>query len=165
MKDKKIISKLFDLKGRNIVITGASGLLGSQYANILSSAGANIILLDVDTIKNEKLKSALIKKYKNKIGAYTLDISNQTEVNKISKKVIKDFKKIDGLINNAAYTSKGAKEKSDNTFGSFENLLAPYISFPSMVFFFCCGQFLFISEQHLTEMLSDIISSLNNKIK
>ena len=61
MKDKKIISKLFDLKGRNIVITGASGLLGSQYANILSSAGANIILLDVDTIKNEKLKSALIK--------------------------------------------------------------------------------------------------------
>ena len=121
MKDKKIISKLFDLKGRNIVITGASGLLGSQYANILSSAGANIILLDVDTIKNEKLKSALIKKYKNKIGAYTLDISNQTEVNKISKKVIKDFKKIDGLINNAAYTSKGAKEKSDNAFGSFEN--------------------------------------------
>ena len=121
MKDKKIISKLFDLKGRNIVITGASGLLGSQYANILSSAGANIILLDVDTIKNEKLKSALIKKYKNKIGAYTLDISNHTEVNKISKKVIKDFKKIDGLINNAAYTSKGAKEKSDNAFGSFEN--------------------------------------------
>ena len=121
MKDKKIISKLFDLKGRNIVITGASGLLGSQYANILSSAGANIILLDVDTIKNEKLKSALIKKYKNKIGAYTLDISNQTEVNKISKKVIKDFKKIDGLINNAAYTSKGAKEKPDNAFGSFEN--------------------------------------------
>ena len=121
MKDKKIISKLFDLKGRNIVITGASGLLGSQYANILSSAGANIILLDVDTIKNEKLKSTLIKKYKNKIGAYTLDISNQTEVNKISKKVIKDFKKIDGLINNAAYTSKGAKEKSDNAFGSFEN--------------------------------------------
>ena len=121
MKDKKIISKLFDLKGRNIVITGASGLLGSQYANTLSSAGANIILLDVDTIKNEKLKSALIKKYKNKICAYTLDISNQTEVNKISKKVIKDFKKIDGLINNAAYTSKGAKEKSDNAFGSFEN--------------------------------------------
>ena len=121
MKDEKIISKLFDLEGRNIVITGASGLLGSQYANILSSAGANIILLDINTVKNEKLKSTLVKKYKNKISAYTLDISNQTEVNKISKKVIKDFKKIDGLINNAAYTTKGAKEKSDNAFGTFEN--------------------------------------------
>ena len=116
-----MISKLFDLEGRNIVITGASGLLGSQYANTLSSAGANIILLDIDTAKNEKLKSTLIKKYKNKISAYTLDISNQTEVNKTSKKIMKDFKKIDGLINNAAYTSKGAKEKSDNAFGSFEN--------------------------------------------
>ena len=121
MKDEKMISKLFDLEGRNIVITGASGLLGSQYANTLSSAGANIILLDIDTTKNEKLKSALVKKYKNKISAYTLDISDQTEVNKTSKKIMKDFKKIDGLINNAAYTSKGAKEKSDNAFGSFEN--------------------------------------------
>ncbi len=121
MKDEKIIAKLFDLEGRNIVITGSSGLLGSQYANTLSSAGANIILLDIDTTKNEKLKSALVKKYKNKISAYTLDISNQTEVNKTSKKIMKDFKKIDGLINNAAYTSKGAKEKSDNAFGSFEN--------------------------------------------
>ena len=121
MKDEKTISKLFDLEDRNIVITGASGLLGSQYANTLSSAGANVILLDINTAKNEKLKSALVKKYKNKISAYTLDISNQTEVNKIAKKVIKDFKKIDGLINNAAYTSKGAKEKSDDAFGSFEN--------------------------------------------
>ena len=121
MKDEKMISKLFDLEGRNIVITGASGLLGSQYANTLSSAGANIILLDIDTTKNEKLKSALVKKYKNKISAYTLDISNQIEVNKTSKKIIKDFKKIDGLINNAAYTTKGAKEKSDNAFGTFEN--------------------------------------------
>ena len=121
MKDEKMISKLFDLEGRNIVITGSSGLLGSQYANTLSSAGANIILLDIDTTKNEKLKSALVKKYKNKISAYTLDISNQTEVNKTSKKIMKDFKKIDGLINNAAYTSKGAKEKSDNAFGAFEN--------------------------------------------
>jgi len=121
MKDEKMISKLFDLEGRNIVITGASGLLGSQYANTLSSAGANIILLDINTAKNEKLKSSLVKKYKNKISAYTLDISDQTEVNKTSKKIMKDFKKIDGLINNAAYTSKGAKEKSDNAFGSFEN--------------------------------------------
>ena len=121
MKDKKMISKLFDLEGRNIVITGASGLLGSQYANTLSSAGANIILLDINTTKNEKLKSSLVKKYKNKISAYTLDISNQIEVNETSKKIIKDFKKIDGLINNAAYTSKGAKEKSDNAFGAFEN--------------------------------------------
>ena len=121
MKDEKMISKLFDLEGRNIVITGASGLLGSQYANTLSSAGANIILLDINTAKNEKLKSSLVQKYKNKISAYTLDISDQTEVNKTSKKIMKDFKKIDGLINNAAYTSKGAKEKSDNAFGSFEN--------------------------------------------
>jgi NAD(P)-dependent dehydrogenase (short-subunit alcohol dehydrogenase family) len=118
---KNIISKLFDLENRNIVITGSSGLLGSQYANTLSAAGANIILLDIDIIKNKKLESDLIKKYGNKVHAYAVDISNKKEVNKLSKQILKDFKKIDGLINNAAYTSKGAKEKSDNAFGSFEN--------------------------------------------
>ena len=94
--------------------------IGCEYV-IIGHSERRILAKESDDILSQKLKSALIKKYKNKIGAYTLDISKQTEVNKISKKVIKDFKKIDGLINNAAYTSKGAKEKSDNAFGSFEN--------------------------------------------
>tara|TARA_B100000029_G_scaffold457104_1_gene485577 strand:- start:1261 stop:2091 length:831 start_codon:yes stop_codon:yes gene_type:complete len=121
MNDKNEIIKLFNLKNRNIVITGSSGLLGSQYAETLCSAGANVILLDINTKKNKGLESRLKKRYKNKICAYTVDISNQDDVNNIAKIVLKDFKKINGLINNAAYTSKGAKEKSDNAFGKFED--------------------------------------------
>ena len=56
MKRVDTISKLFDVKNRNIVITGSSGLLGSQYANTLSAAGANVILVDLDSIKNKKLE-------------------------------------------------------------------------------------------------------------
>ena len=121
MKQVDGISKLFDIKNRNIVITGSSGLLGSQYANTLSAAGANVILVDLDSAKNKKLENSLIKKYGTKARSYTTDISNIQEVKKLAKNVLSDFKKIDGLVNNAAYTSKGAKEKSDNAFGSFEN--------------------------------------------
>ena len=121
MKRTHDISKLFDIKNRNIVITGSSGLLGSQYANTLSAAGANVILVDLDSTKNKNLERSLRKKYRTRARSYTTDISNLQEVKKLAKNVLRDFKKIDGLINNAAYTSKGAKEKSDNAFGSFEN--------------------------------------------
>ena len=121
MKRVDGISKLFDIKNRNIVITGSSGLLGSQYANILSASGANVILVDLNSIKNKKLERSLRKKYGTNARSYTTDISNLQEVKKVAKNVLRDFKKIDGLVNNAAYTSKGAKEKSDNAFGSFEN--------------------------------------------
>jgi NAD(P)-dependent dehydrogenase (short-subunit alcohol dehydrogenase family) len=103
------------------VITGSSGLLGSQYANILSASGANVILVDLDSIKNKKLERSLRKKYRTKARSYITDISNLQEVKKLAKNVLRDFKKIDGLVNNAAFTSKVAKEESDNPYGSFEN--------------------------------------------
>jgi len=121
MKQVDTSSKLFDVQNRNIVITGSSGLLGSQYANTLSAAGANVILVDLESKKNKKLENSLVKKYGNKARSYTSDISNLQEIKKLTKNVLRDFKRIDGLINNAAFTSKGAKEESDNPYGSFEN--------------------------------------------
>ncbi len=122
MNKNDIISKLFDLKNKNIVITGSSGLLGTQYAKILSAAGANLILLDIDMKNNKKLEENLVRKYKNKSRSYQIDISNQKELKELSKVILTHFKKIDGLINNAAYTSKNARVNSDNDFnGKFEN--------------------------------------------
>ena len=66
MKRVDTTSKLFDVKNRNIVITGSSGLLGTQYANTLSAAGANVILVDLESKKNKKLENSLVKKYGNK---------------------------------------------------------------------------------------------------
>jgi NAD(P)-dependent dehydrogenase (short-subunit alcohol dehydrogenase family) len=42
------INKLFNLKDQIIVLTGSAGLLGSQYAQILSDAGATLILIDTN---------------------------------------------------------------------------------------------------------------------
>ena len=42
------IKKIFDIKNKNIVLTGASGTLGTEYSNFLSSAGANLILIDLN---------------------------------------------------------------------------------------------------------------------
>ena len=65
MKENEIL-KMFDLKGRNIIITGSAGLLGSQYALTLSKVGANTILVDLDKKRNQKLMEDIKSKYHTK---------------------------------------------------------------------------------------------------
>ena len=105
---------IFNLQDRNIVITGSSGTLGTQFSHILSSVGANVILVDIDTKNNNKLEQIIQKKYKPNPKSYTLDLTNTKKVVSTCKKIIKDFRKIDGLINNAAFTSKVGISQSIN---------------------------------------------------
>ena len=55
--------KLFDLSDKVIIITGAAGNLGSQYAEGLSEVGANVVLGDLDYTKCKQLSTKLKKKY------------------------------------------------------------------------------------------------------
>jgi len=122
MKKVDPISKAFDIQGRNIVITGSSGTLGSQYSHFLSSVGANIILIDLDYNKNKKLEKEIKKKYHTNVHAYQVDISDSKKVKSICKEIISDYHHIEGLINNAGFTSKFAKEqKSKSYVASFED--------------------------------------------
>ena len=119
MKSTPKISKLFDLTGRNIIVTGSSGTLGSQYADTLSQAGANVILVDINN-ENNNLDKTLRKKYKTNAKFYCTDISIEKNVLSLKKNILTDFKKIDGLVNNAAYTNIDAIKNSDNIYAPFE---------------------------------------------
>jgi len=49
------INKIFNLNNKVIILTGASGLLGTEYAHGLSQAGANVVLADLNFEKCKKL--------------------------------------------------------------------------------------------------------------
>ena len=93
--------KIFDIKGKTIVLTGSAGRVGSRFAHTLSNAGANVILVDKETKKNTKLESEINKKYKTKAIAQNININDSQEVEKLVEFVLKKYKKIDVLINNA----------------------------------------------------------------
>ena len=97
-----------DLNNKNIVLTGGSGFFGRQIIEAFKLSGSNIIILD---IKRPKLL--------DNIQYYKCDITNENQVKKIAKKIVKKNKKVDVLINNAAsnYVPKG----KSNDF-SLENL-------------------------------------------
>ena len=103
---------MFDIKNRVVILTGSAGLLGSQYANAISMAGANVILVDVNLDRNKSLEKNLALKYNTKPMAVKVDISDKEEVKKLREKIISKYGKIDILINNAAFTRKHPLESA-----------------------------------------------------
>ena len=105
------IQNIFDLSNKTIIITGASGLLGSQYADGLSQYGANIVLADIDYDSCKSLAKILNQKYGNSVFPIKLDLTNQKSIKRMVSKCVKKFSKIDVLINNAAFQGKPGKER------------------------------------------------------
>ena len=109
------INKIFNLTNKVIILTGASGLLGTEYAHGLSQAGANVVLADLNFKTCKKLSLNLNKKYGVDSFPIKLDVTKTNSINTMIKKVIKKFLKIDILINNAIFSESG------NTKTKFEN--------------------------------------------
>ncbi len=97
------VKNLFDLNNRTIIITGAAGNLGSQYAEGLSQAGANIVLADIDLKTCKKIGTKIEKNYSVETLSVKLDLNDKSSIKSMVSKTAKKFSKIDVLINNAAY--------------------------------------------------------------
>jgi len=80
-----------DLKNKNIVITGGLGFLGKQIINAYVKEGSRVIVLD----NKKKINS---KKFEH----FSCDICNERKLKIVYKKIVKKYKTIDILINNAA---------------------------------------------------------------
>lgn len=93
-----------DMSKKNIVITGATGKLGQSISTTLGDLGANLILIDKSKLKLKKTK-ALLNKLNIK-NVYTISCDFEIEKNRISmiKELHRNFKFVNCLINNAAFT-------------------------------------------------------------
>lgn len=115
---KSYLDGLFNLKGKVAIITGGSGLLGTQYAKALLSCGAQVVLADVDKEKIEKLTQELFSQFGDKVFGLVVDVSRKEDADAMAEKAMEKFKKIDILINNAGISGKFA---SSNVAPIFEN--------------------------------------------
>ena len=97
-------NKLLDMKGRLCLITGASGSIGSVLSETICELGADLIIVDKDLGKLNKLKKTLEKKWENNIYSYECDIEYETERKKLFRKINAKFSNLNCLVNNAAFT-------------------------------------------------------------
>ncbi|MDX2372905.1 SDR family NAD(P)-dependent oxidoreductase [Psychrobacter sp. T6-6] len=117
---KKAITKA--VKGKNIIITGASSGIGERTAFLLSECGAHVILLARTEDKLRTVKEN-IEILGGRASYYPCDLTNMDEIEKTSEKILTDFKHVDVLINNAGRSIRRSVHESVNRFHDFERTM------------------------------------------
>lgn len=111
------MNDLFSLTNKAAVVTGALGLLGKNHCYALSEAGANIVVVDIDDNDCKKFAENLVTK---SIGM-GCNITDPESVKKLKDIALKNFGKIDILVNNAAINDKFENPTAAVEQSKFEN--------------------------------------------
>ena len=97
------VRELFDLKGRNALVTGGSRGLGLQMAEALGEMGARVA---ITARKKDELDAAVshLEKGGTTAKAYVCDIGRREAIAPVAEQILEDFGKVDILVNNAGAT-------------------------------------------------------------
>ena len=93
-------SEKFSLKGKVIVVTGATGVLGLSFIKAIADAGGIVGVLG----RNEKVANERVEEIIKNGGeaiALIADVMNEEQLIAAKNKVIAKYGKIDGLVNGA----------------------------------------------------------------
>ena len=102
---------MFDLTGRNALVTGASGGIGAEIARVLHGAGAVVALSGT---RLEPLQ-ALAAELGGRVHVLPCDLSDAAAVEALPKAAAEAMGSVDILVNNAGITRDGLMMRmSDN---------------------------------------------------
>ncbi|MET3696230.1 hypothetical protein SAMN05877753_102237 [Bacillus oleivorans] len=123
------------LKGKNVVITGASSGIGAKMAFLCAKSGANVIILARSWDKLQNLKQEIETDHQVTVRAYKLDVSNIDEIQKVFAEIIADVHHVDVLVNNAGFGIFDTVEeaKLDDAKAMFETNVIGLIGCTKMV--------------------------------
>ena len=112
-------SNLFNLEGKTVILTGASGYLGRTFSRaILENGGRLIALGRSDRLISETQR--LAQEFgEDRITAHQIDMYDLDKLTQILDKIASREERIDGLVNNAH--ELGFNTGFNTTSGSLEN--------------------------------------------
>lgn len=99
--------KLYQLNGKTVLVTGAAGGIGRNVACRLAQEGCDVGLFDIDEAGAKETVS-LIEKSGQRGRFYWVDVGSFEAVKSNVDLFIKDFGKIDILINSAGIVKMGS---------------------------------------------------------
>ena len=109
MKDNALPGiQLFQMADRIAIITGGSKGLGYAMAAGLASAGCTPILVNRNLEEGQEAAKKLAEDYGLPARAFKADVTNLKEVESVVNEVIKEYGKVDILINSAGINIRGA---------------------------------------------------------
>lgn len=104
------LTKIYDFNGKTIVITGGTGMLGSEIARALAGCGTRIALIARNVSKANQLARDLR-------GIATQgDVLDRDSLLRAAEKIVGEFGRVDGLVNAAGGNNARATTKPDLSF-------------------------------------------------
>jgi NAD(P)-dependent dehydrogenase (short-subunit alcohol dehydrogenase family) len=98
------IKELFDLSGQVAVVTGGATGIGRQIAYALGEAGANLVIASRKLEQLSHASQAMQKEIGVKVIGLRCDISAPEEIKNLYEQVMKEFGRVDILVNNSGAT-------------------------------------------------------------
>jgi NAD(P)-dependent dehydrogenase (short-subunit alcohol dehydrogenase family) len=107
------------LAGQVAIVTGAGRNIGEAVAKLLAAEGAAVAIVDLDRGRADKVANDVIAAG-GKAKPYVCDVAQEAQIVDTVKSVVRDFGRIDILINNAAISDNKhildiTKEEWDRT--------------------------------------------------
>lgn len=89
-----------DVSKKTVVVTGAGRGIGRAIALQLASRGANIAIFDLNNDDIEQTRALCVAQSVEARG-YLVNVADENEVTAAMTRVVADFGRLDGLVNNA----------------------------------------------------------------
>ena len=101
------------LEGKVAVVTGAARGIGKAIALKFASEGADVAFTDLAIDDNAKATEAEIAAYGVRAKGYASNAANYDDTHNVIAEIMKDFGRIDVLVNNAGITRDGLMMRMD----------------------------------------------------
>lgn len=135
------------MKGKNVIVTGASSGLGAHITRRLVGEGANVVAVARRTHRLRALSDEL-EDADGRIAPTTADVTDPDDITRVVSTTLDEFGSIDALVNNAGMEIQGAIDALDPK--DFETMWTTNVA----------GPFLFIraAVPHLRESRGTVIN-------
>ena len=110
------------VKGKVVVITGGSSGIGLSTAQRVAEAGATTVIVARGEEELFKARDAM-KKAGGKVFAYTADLADMADCDRLVATILKDHGHVDILVNNAGRSIRRSIELSYDRFHDFERTM------------------------------------------
>ena len=99
-KYREKLNSAYDFKGRTMVMTGGTGVLGSEIACALADCGARLAILHLNAKRGEALLERLGDRAEN-VTLFRADVLQPESLRQAADDILSRYGTIDGLINAA----------------------------------------------------------------
>ena len=89
------------MKGRVVMVTGSTDGLGREVARRVAALGATVIIHGRNQERGQAVVAEITKEGKGSAKFYAADFASLAEVRKLGETILRDYDRIDVLVNNA----------------------------------------------------------------